>query len=398
METKPANFSILILGITSLLLLTAPAMSEIAVRSDFDNGNGQLHKWDSEKQLLQVKVKRYNGCRNIWWHFQISGLTPGKTIRFVCDHDPVAGDINPVYSTDKVNWRRLDDENAPYKLTPDAETVWVARNIPYPYGKSVELANSLRGKENVQVSTLCKSEADHDVVMLRFTDTSVPDTDKKLIWIQARQHAFESHGSWIAHGFAQHLASEEAKPLLQKAILYVVPIMDVDNVFKGSAGKDQKPIDFNRCWSDKLDRWNAVDAAINTINAQITTNPLILFMDLHDPWYPEPHHWHIVPGSDREVITEFGEKFVENVAKIEGANSWKNWFLWPQGRSQPSGPTSTHYAKRTWMLDQSRAVSICMETAHFKDNDGRFMTSQGLLDFGRALGITAEYWTRSMQD
>jgi len=377
-------------------LVSGALQAEVEVHSDFDNGNGTLYKWEADQQKLLVNVKRVRGCRNIWWHFRITGLTPGQAITLNCNHDSIAGEANPVYSTDGENWQRFADQSRPYRQKFDSETVYVARNTPYPYGKSLRLAERMKGKKNVQVLTLCKSEGGRDVVMLRFTDAETPDNGKKLIWIQARQHAFESHGSWVAEGSAQWLASDApaAASLLKRAIVYVIPIMDVDSVFEGAAGKDQKPVDFNRCWSDSEDikRWNAVDAVIKKLDVETKTNPLAFFLDLHDPWYPEPHHWHVLPGADHKVVEEFGALFVDSLKRLDGPNSWKNWFIWRDDGELRAGPSSTPYAQVRWMKEQPRGISICMETAHWKDNDGKFITSDGLLAFGNALTLTASRW------
>ena len=50
---------------------------------------------------------------------------------------------------------------------------------------------------------------------------------------------------------------ESAIALRRKAQIFVVPIMDVDSVEKGSGGKWQLPHDHNRDWSDKP-YWNSV--------------------------------------------------------------------------------------------------------------------------------------------
>ncbi len=384
--------------IAVFVLASAVLRAEVGVESNFDNGNGTLYKWDGEQNKLFVKITRIRGCQNIWWHFRITGLTPGQRITINCDYDSIAGEANPVYSTDGEKWQRFSDDSVPFNETFEAESVYVARNIPYPYGKSVRLAERMKGKKNVQVLSLCKSEGGRDVVMLRFTDPNASDAGKKLFWIQARQHAFESHGSWVAEGCAQWLASDApaAAALLRQAIVYVVPIMDVDSVFEGAAGKDQKPVDFNRCWWDANDmkRWNAVDAAMKKIDGETQSHPLVFFLDLHDPYYREPHHWHVVPGANHALTEEFAGVFVDSLKQLNGPNSWENWLRWHDEDESITEPTSTCYATRNW-AKQPRTICICMETAHWKDNDGKFITSDGLLGFGNALMLTASKWLES---
>lgn len=72
---------------------------------------------------------------------------------------------------------------------------------------------------------------------------------RTLIWFQVRQHAWESGSSWVADGLARYAASAAGiSTLLSVADVVVTPIVDVDNVVVGGAGKDQEPVDFNRDW------------------------------------------------------------------------------------------------------------------------------------------------------
>src|SRR5438477_533546 len=67
------------------------------------------------------------------------------------------------------------------------------------------------------------------------------------IWIQARQHAWESGASWVARGLLEWLLSEDADAiwLRHHAEVFVVPIMDVDNAATGNGGKEADPRDHN---------------------------------------------------------------------------------------------------------------------------------------------------------
>ena len=386
----------------AFLFGAAVLRADVAVESDFDNGNGTLLQWDANQKKLRVNVHPIRNCSNIWWHFRITGLTPGETITIDCDHDPIAGEAHPVYSTDGENWHRFTSSSTPYHENFNAESVYVARNIPYPYGRSLQLAARMKDKQKVDVLTLCQSEGGRDVVLLRFTDPNVPDSGKKLVWIQARQHAFESHGSWVAEGCAEWLTSSDpaAVSLLSNAIVYVVPIVDADSVFEGGAGKDQEPVDFNRCWSDdqSITRWKAVDTAITRLHIEgARANPLVLLVDMHDPYYAEPHHWHIVPFANRTLVQEFGTLFVNSLTQVNGPNSWENWFIWHDDYPVDR-PTSTCYAQLYWMGTQPRGMSICMEIAHWKDNSGNYIISDGLLAYGQAMGLTASNWVASITD
>jgi hypothetical protein len=104
------------------------------------------------------------------------------------------------------------------------------------------------------------------------------------IWVQARQHAWESGSSWVCQGFAEWLLGGDpsAQWLRQNAEIFIVPIMDVDNCATGNGGKDALPQDHNRDWSDKP-HWKEVAAAQKEIAALSAERRMDVFLDLHNP-------------------------------------------------------------------------------------------------------------------
>lgn len=71
------------------------------------------------------------------------------------------------------------------------------------------------------------------------------------VWIQARQHAWESGSSWVARGFVEWLLGDEPEAgwLREHADVYVIPVLDVDRVATGDGGKESRPRDHNRDWT-----------------------------------------------------------------------------------------------------------------------------------------------------
>jgi hypothetical protein len=104
------------------------------------------------------------------------------------------------------------------------------------------------------------------------------------VWLQARQHAWESGSSWVCRGAAEWLVCDDprAESLRKKAKIYIVPIMDIDNVAIGAGGKEQQPHDHNRDWSD-APHWRSVAAAMEHIRREDAACRFDLFIDLHNP-------------------------------------------------------------------------------------------------------------------
>ena len=116
------------------------------------------------------------------------------------------------------------------------------------------------------------------------------------VWVQARQHAWEAGASWVSRGFVEWSASADpaAVELRRLATVYVIPIMDVDNVTLGAGGKEAVPRDHNRDWDDQP-VYPEVAAAQQRIRDLDAQGRLHVFIDLHNPGPGEPRPYFYGP-------------------------------------------------------------------------------------------------------
>ncbi len=370
------------------LTVFAPTVHALSVIADFDNANAVVRAIDAENRVVAVAPRSVREARNIWWHFRIEDLRPGETLEIrIEDFDPVANEIPPVYSYDRLTWHRFDDRTTPYRQRFDKSAVWIARNLPFSYADSLDLAGELARGPHADILTLCLSEEGRPVKMLRFGASEGEVQGRPMVWVQARQHAFESHSSRIAAGLARWLAgtSREAGALREAALIYLVPVMDVDNVATGGAGKDQQPVDFNRAWSEDSP-WAAVRAAIATIDRARRDHTFTVFLDLHNPWYHESSHWHLWgPEHIMRNNTAFADRFAAILARSTPPNTWENRLV--RHERAPYDARSQRFMARHRLSDTPAGVSLTMEAPHWKDADGKFITAEGLEAFGEALGL-----------
>jgi hypothetical protein len=121
--------------------------------------------------------------------------------------------------------------------------------------------------------------------MLHVMEGDRPPERRFGVWVQARQHAWESGSSWVAQGFTEWLLradDADAAWLRQHAEIFIVPIMDIDHVATGDGGKDAEPQDHNRDWSEHP-HWNEVIAAKGRVTDLIAQGRMDVFLDLHNP-------------------------------------------------------------------------------------------------------------------
>jgi len=280
---------LLILPLLALLIIPYSIFSQIVIDTSFVGANAKLLSINDSTNTIKVEPKlRYGDVHRVTFYFGISGFNQTIPLNIQiqnCSHPPVLA----AYSYDKINWTRIGGSSVSnYKEYSDTFTqspVYFATGYPYLYDDVLNLANSLTANPYVTISDLAISEKGKAVKMFRFTDSCVADSTKDLIWVLGRNHAMESHSSYVIDGLIEFLASSDIKAdgLRKKAIIYVVPMMDVDMVEVGGTGKDQTPVDFNRDW-DSPSHWNALQAAKNMIVQTAMLNPLRIFIDSHNPF------------------------------------------------------------------------------------------------------------------
>jgi len=196
--------------------------------------------------------------------------------------------------------------------------------------------------------SLATSEAGNDVAAINISDGGArcPQKKRALVWFQARQHAWESGASWLADGVARFAAGGGGAALRAIADVVVVPVMDVDNVLVGGAGKDQLPVDFNRDWGPAAricrnetqtlcQHWKAIKAVVRAIDAAMSSGvyDALIFVDSHSPGDPtdpaqvwtecshgpsavSAHAWNVTQGYKSAMLGR---------AKSCGRLAYKNW-------------------------------------------------------------------------
>lgn len=275
-------------SLLALLLIPYSAFSQIVIDTSFTGANANLLSVDNSTNSLTVEpFLRYGDTKKVTFYFGVSGFdqTMPLNIQIQSTHPPVLA----AYSYDKINWQRISGTSTSgskvYTDTFAQSPVYFSTGYPYLYKDLLQVADSLAANPYVGISDLTMSEQGKAIKMFRFTDACIDDSTKSLIWVTGRSHAMESHGSYVVDGLLYFLASSDPKAaeLRKKAIIYVVPMMDVDMVEAGGTGKDQNPVDFNRDWVSPS-HWEAVKAVKDMILQTAMLNPLTIFIDSHNPF------------------------------------------------------------------------------------------------------------------
>ncbi|MEC5127997.1 M14-type cytosolic carboxypeptidase [Verrucomicrobiales bacterium BCK34] len=369
-------------------LITGPAAADLAVESDFPGGSAEVVSIDQAASAVVLNPANYpdRGWR-CWWYFRLTGITPGKAITLEVGDAPWATPKRATFSSDGgKTWHHSEEgtrvgKRIRYSLTFDTETALVAWGPPFLPDDARALVEALAaGSEEATVFSLCRTREGHDTPALR-----IGTAGKPLIWVQARQHAWESGASWVGKGFAEWVVSDalEASGLRERHEIVFVPVMDIDNAHRGAGGKSQKPQDHNRDWSD-APHWNAVAAAQKAIRAAAGQERLAMFIDLHNPGAGDLFPYFYVPPA--EILSDGA---VSNHARfIEAAKTEITGPLRFTGRIIESGvkydPRAWKTISKNWVaLLGTPAVSVTLETSW----NTPVSTTAGYETVGRQLGL-----------
>jgi hypothetical protein len=395
---------------------------ELKVASDFENGSCAVDGIDQATGTIRFRpagdARRGWPC---WWSFRVDGIEPGQIVTLAIAPSPqplphewgTGPDGKPLsaawsrpdraaYSTDGGRtWRQTEkgadaDGRRVWKQKIDAPTALFAWGPVFSVGDAHKLVERLDAEHAFATAfELAKSRAGRSVMGLVVREGDSPDAERRGIWIQARQHAWESGGSWVGRGFIEWLLSDDprAKSLRTTAIVYYVPVMDVDNVATGNGGKNTPPQDHNRDWSTKP-MYPEVAAAQKRIAELDKAGTFDVFVDLHNPGASEPRPYFFV--SPDELLSPIRRRTLEHF--LEASRTEIIGPLKLEPKAKPSGSSYSfkwREISKNWVTLNTRqhVVAVTLETAWNTPNS----TQEGYCTVGRQLGLAIEAHLRTME-
>lgn len=313
------------------------ADGDLAVSADFEGGSVRVLEIDQTLRRVSIMPggdpERGWPC---WWSFRLDGITPGETLSVRVRGStatlprpglPLSKPLSPSWampaqatiSNDGTTWVHTEkgqkqDDWMVYTLKPAAESLFIAWGPPYTPATAAKFVREMSERSpHARAVELCRSRGDRPVPMLHVQEGKRTARERFGVWVQARQHAWESGSSWVAQGFGEWLLSDDADAawLRQHAEIFIVPIMDVDNTATGNGGKDAQPQDHNRDWSPEP-HWNEVVAAQKRVRGLIDEGRMDVFLDLHNPAPGDPTFFYTLPSELlQEPMIGLRERFME---------------------------------------------------------------------------------------
>ncbi len=164
----------------------------------------------------------------------------------------------PVFSYDQEHWQRFtecafDTTKRTFRMRQifSEDTVWVAYTIPYTFSRLESLLSEVRKSPVVSVETLGLSVEGRPLYLVTVGGPRFDQVERPVVWIMARQHAFESGGSWSMEGLLRFLTSDdlEAASIRDKITFKLCPMLNPDGVAHGGTRFNAQGVDLNRHWN-----------------------------------------------------------------------------------------------------------------------------------------------------
>ena len=270
---KPGNtFSMSSVGLcVSILALVLPAGA--GIRADFEGGSiGRVEQIGPNHYRCAVNGEVDQDKRNrqaSWYYFQVDGPAGQEVTIELTDllgeynYRPgnlaINGGTRPFLSYDRRTWTPLPDSAVEWNsaetrlrfhFTPERSRLWIAHLPPYTTSTLLALLEELKSNRYVKSEEIGKTAGKRDLILLTITNPAGSAARKKVIWIMARQHAWEAGTSWVADGAVRFLAGEsvEAARLRDQFIFKFLPMADPDGVARGGVRFNAYGCDVNRNW------------------------------------------------------------------------------------------------------------------------------------------------------
>jgi hypothetical protein len=388
-----------------LALVFCGSAAEVRVSTDFEGGSARVESVEQDARVIHLMPggdpQRGWPC---WWFVRVEGVE--KDARWTIDLggsdrparnngkdtgkplDPKwSMPVKAAFSTDGKTWQqtapgRRQGKRILYEVTGTGSPLWVAWGPPFtPADTDALLAQVESRFPSAKGFDLARTREGRTVRAVRIGAAAKPS---RGIWVQARQHAWESGASWVARGLIEWLTGDDpdALWLRENAEIVVVPIMDVDNAATGNGGKEAAPRDHNRDWSDQP-VYPEVSAAQKQLGEWGKAGHLDMFLDLHNPGPADLRPFffmgpaELLDDTGRQRRADFlasarrrmtGPLALEPEPRITGADYHPLWRqmsgLWVNGHADP------------------RALAACLETSWNTPHS----TTDGYLTVGRQLG------------
>ncbi|MBQ8334221.1 MAG: hypothetical protein IJX93_10670 [Clostridia bacterium] len=337
------------------------------IHQNFTAGNITLDRIDGDTVYLEREIRDTEGDW-FYWAFCAQGFE-GREITFVFPSPCRVGRFGAAVSHDRKNWHWSESgsgDRFTYTFAEDETQVYFAYDMIYTPDQFTEFCEN----HGLVQEVFCKSVKGRDLPACRI------GTGSRWILLTARHHACESTGSYVLEGVMESLLT----CLPEGYSVLAVPFVDYDGTVDGDQGKNRRPHDHNRDYTDA-----PIYEVIRKLIAFEKENNLVFTFDFHSPWFMGQNNDYVFFSRSTEAMEERTDAFGELLKRETAGNELRytgEWDVGPNERwNDETSPNSKNYfAKRPGMF-----LTVTTETPYFGVTGGK-VSQDSMRELGRAFG------------
>jgi hypothetical protein len=258
-----------------LVVLSGASSSQSAItfNTNFEGGSlGKIEVLGDGRFVCAVEGQYDEHGRNRqanWYDFRMDGVKD-RNIRltltdFVGEYDGRPGacamnaDTIPVFSVDNEHWQHFPSmewdpikKQATLSFTLEQDRIWIAHVPPYTHSKLLRLLEELSRLPAARIEVIGKTVQGRDLHVVTVTNFKVDDREKRTVWLQARQHAWEAGTSYVMEGALRFISADDpmARGLRDQVVFKFTPMVDPDGCATGKVRFNANGYDVNRHWDE----------------------------------------------------------------------------------------------------------------------------------------------------
>ena len=302
------------------------------IHSDFPGGNIVFDRTDGNIVYVERDIR---DTEDDWfyWAFCVEDTAElaGRTVTFLFPSRSRVGRFGAAVSHDRVHWHWSEsgtDDRFTYTFSEGEERVYFAHHMLYDTARF----DALCAKHGLPTEVFCRSVKGRPLPAARF------GSGDKWILLTARHHACESTGSYVLEGVFDTLLSH---PLKDYSVL-AVPFVDYDGVLDGDQGKNRRPYDHNRDYTDA-----PIYEVVRELQRFGKEHDLRCTFDFHSPWHMGEQNDYVFFSRSTEAMEPFTNAFGEIMREETAGNELKYTGGWDVGPNEQwndeTSPNSKNY-------------------------------------------------------
>ena len=351
----------------------------IRISSSFDSGAIEIVSISTEAEIDRIDLRiRRDSHQDFtqWFHFRLQGVQGRRCVlRFLnagaCTYPGGWDGYAVAASYDRDDWFRLPTTYRNGVMTVDAaverDGLWLAYFEPYGWDRHLSFIGRASTSPRVRVTGLGSTRDGHDIdcldIAMPASNATVYGTEKRKVWVIARQHSGETMAEWFVEGLVARLIDESdpvARAALALADFHVVANMNPDGSVRGNLRTTATGANLNREWlAPSMEH----SPEVFLVRQRMEETGVDLFIDAHGD---EALPYNFVVGS--EMLPDFSERQRREqnafVAAFKDASP-----DFQDRHGYPSGKYSSDALKLAskWVGHRFGCLSLTLEMP-FKDN------------------------------